>query len=400
MRVQIFDDRNLPEESYKELKKVQQLALDSQNHFIQSITYRFELNYLADNNFAGLSERALVERQMKARDTLKTVRDTHELYSLYELLKYRLTHSGKILSEGGRKQLNDLLLSEIGLVTGRIKNNFESGKLHLLFQSFFFTDIGDYKSALKTFYELNRLFEQNTSIWNLPPLDYLFSLDGILDSLRTIGYFSEMPFYIAKMSQLTNPDYPEYFRFIVEKLVVIYQLIILIAEKEYKKALKYIQQTNPQLLTMHTLVHYERQWELLFYFALSYLGVKDLRKAQKYINDIIRVGKINYQSIIYKAAMLLNIIIHYEQGNLEYLDYEIRSYQRSFQLKGKLMQTEKLIFKVVKLHPSRNNPRKNKLLWPKIRPAVTAIEKDKYEAQLRKYYDFAGWVTSLFLAVD
>lgn len=396
MRVSVLEERNLPDESFKELKKVQQLALDSQNHFIQSITYRFELNYLADNNFTGLTEKALVERQMKARDTLKTIRDTHELYSLYELLKYRLTHSGKVLSEEGRRQLNDLLLSEIGLVTGRIKNNFESGKLHLLFQSFFFTDIGDYKSALKTFYELNRLFEQNTAIWTHPPLDYLFSLDGILDSLRTIGYYKEMPFYIDKMSQLIDPDYPEYFRFMVEKSVVIYQLTILTAGKEYKKAQKYIQQTNPQLLTMHTLVHYERQWELLFYFALSYQGAKDLNKAQKYINDIIRVGKINYQSIIYKAAMLLNIVIHYEQGNLDYLDYEIRSYKRSFQLKGKLMKTEKLIFKVVKLNPSRNNPRKNKLLWPKIKPAVATIEKDKYEAQLSKYYDFIGWVGSLF----
>ena len=392
MRVNILEERNLPEESYKELKKLQQLAISSQYHFIQSITYRFELNYLSDNNFKGMTEKALVEKQMKARDTLKTIRDTHELYSLFELLKYRLTYSGKILSEEGKKQLNDLLLSEIGLVTGRIKNNFESRKLHLLFQSFFFTDIGDYKSALKTFYELNRTFEQNVSIWNHPPLDYLFSLDGILDSLRTIGFYQEMPFYIDKIGQLTDPHYPEYFRYMVEKLTVIYQLAILTAAKKYKKALEYIQQINPLLLKLHTLVHYEKQWELLFYFALSHLGAKDLNKAQKYINEILLIGKINYQSIIYKAAMLLNIIIHYEWGNLEYLDYEIRSYKRSIQLKGKLLRTEKIIFKVVKFQPSRNNLKKNKLFWANMASVISGIEEDKYETQLLKYFDFIGWI--------
>jgi hypothetical protein len=392
MRVNVLEERNLPEESYKELKKLQQLASASQNHFIQSIAFRFELNYLSDNNFAGTTEKALVEKQMKARETLKTIRDTHELYSLFELLKYRLTHSGKVLSEEGRKQLNDLLLSEIGLVTGRIKNDFESQKLHLLFQSFFFTDIGDYKSALKTFYELNRLFEQNVSIWNHPPLDYLFSLDGILDSLRTMGLYQEMPYYIDKISQLMEAQYPEYFRFMVEKLTVIYRLTIFTAGKKYRQALEYIQQTNPLLLKMHTLVHYEKQWELLFYFALCHLGVRDLTKAQQYINEIVLIGKINYQSMIYKAARLLNIIIHYEWRNLEYLDYEIRSYKRSVPAKGKLLKTEQLVFKIVKFQPSRNTLKKNKLFWLNMASVVSEIEKDKYETQLLKYFDFTGWV--------
>jgi hypothetical protein len=311
---------------------------------------------------------------------------------LYELLKYRLTHSGKVLSEEGKQQLNDLLLSEMGLVTGRIKNNFESQKLHLLFQSFFFTDIGDYKSALKTFYELNRLFEQNPSIWNYPPLDYLSSLDGILDSLRTIGSYEDMPFYIDKMGQLAEQHYPEYFQFIVEKSRVIYQLTIFTARKKYKDAVQFIQKVDPILLKLQALVDYDKQSELLFYFGLSYFGVKDFNKAQKYINEIVLIGKINYQSLIYKASRLLNIIIHYERNNLEYLDYEIRSYKRSFQLKSKLMRTEKIIFKVIKLHPCMNNLKKNKQLWLKIEPDAAAIQKDKYEMQLQKYFDFIGWI--------
>ena len=51
---------------------------------------------------------------------------------------------------------------------------------------------------MKTFYELNKLFEQNIDLWSSPPADYLSSLEGILDSLRAIKRYDEMPFFIEK----------------------------------------------------------------------------------------------------------------------------------------------------------------------------------------------------------
>lgn len=50
-----------------------------------------------------MTEKELVEIQITARDILKDLRNTHEHYSLYELLKYRLVHSGKALSEEKQK---------------------------------------------------------------------------------------------------------------------------------------------------------------------------------------------------------------------------------------------------------------------------------------------------------
>ena len=90
--------------------------------------------------------------------------------------------------------------------------------------------------------------------------------------------------------------------------------------------------------------------------------------------------------------MPLNIIIHYEWGSLEYLDYENRSYKRSIQLKGKLLKTEKIIFKVVKFQPSRNNLKKNKLFCANMDSVISGIEEDKYETQFLKYFDFIGWI--------
>jgi tetratricopeptide (TPR) repeat protein len=314
------------------------------------------------------------------------------------LLKHRLIHDGKTLSDDKMKQLSDLLLSEMSIVNARVKDNLESQKLHLLFQSFFFTNTGDYKSALKTFFELNRLFEKNMHVLHNPPWGYFSSLDGILDSLRAIGYYAEMDFYIKKLNQLDNSSCTEYYRFTIRSTVMIYQLTLYIGTNDFKGAIRYISEQGPNLLkASYSIVDDEKQNELLFYFALAYFRTGNFKKAQKYIAEILLVRKINFQSLIYKATRLLSVLIHYEEKDLEYLDYEIRSYKRSFKGGQKPLQTETLIFKTIKLNPDFNHFKKNEIAWINISPVVQIIKKDKYEMQLLKYFDFTDWIKSKFI---
>lgn len=398
LRMQVLQERSLYEEGFKELKKLQQLAITSQNHLMEYFISRQELNYAAELNFKDLTEKDLIQKQMKAKEILKSMLNTQEHYSLNEILKYRLNYSGKISSEENKKRLNDLVLNELSLVTGRNKDNYESQKLHLLFQSFFFTDIGDYKSALKTFYELNKLFEQNKNLWSNPPADYFSSLEGILDSLRAIKRYDEMPFYIEKIRLIDLPAYPEFFRLQLRRTINIYQINILIATSKFVEAAAFIKNIAPSLLKANNISNDEKQIELLFYCGLAYYQLKNFKKANQYLNEIILVGKISFQSIAYKVSRLLGLLIYYEDNNIEYLQYAMRSYRRSPGNKEKLLKTETLIFKTLTFHPDKNNYVKNEMMWNKLLPLISAIEKDKYEMQLGKYFDFTGWIKTKFKA--
>ncbi|GAA4310408.1 hypothetical protein [Compostibacter hankyongensis] len=396
LQARLLFERALPEEAYKLLKKVQHSAMDRENHLIAYLSHRFELDYLAETNFADMQEKQLVALQMKAKHVLRDMHHIHEHHSLYELLKYRLIYSGKALSEEDRKQLNDLLLSEVSLVTGRVKNSFTARKLHLLFQSFFFTDTGDYKPALKMFRQLTQLFEDNRERWDHPPMDYLSSLEGILDSLRTIRFYDEMDFYLQKIEGLTTLPYPEHFSTIADKTVMIYRLAFLTGTGNFEDAALYCKAIPPVLLKMYHTGDYEKQSELLFYAGLAYFGIRDFKKASKYINEIVLTGKVHYPAVIYRVARLLGLLIHYELGDQEYLDYEIRSYKRSFRAKGKLLKTESLLFKIIQLSPLNHPHFRNQQLWKKTAPLLAPIESDKYEMQLLKYYDFTSWIKAKF----
>ena len=396
MRARVFFERSLISDGFKELQKVQKLAADSQNHLLEYMAHREELNNLSALDFPGTREDTIIGMQMKGKNILKTISQIHEHHSLYELLKLRLVSSGKSISEHDKRNMNDLLLSELSLVTNKVAYNFESKKLHLLFQSFFFTSVGDYKSALKTFSELNDFFELNMEQLGSPPIDYLSSLEGILDSLRTIRAYSEMAFYIHKVSGLISNGHSEQFNQRAAKTAVTFQLNLFIGSGNYKEAKNFLLIQDELLLKETIISDYEKHCELLFYNSLTYFGLNEFERALRSINKIAFLGKANYHFTIYKAAKLLGILIRYELGDIDYLQYEIRAYKRLARSKSEILQIEKLIFKIVIMNPNGNSVVKNKLLLKKLAPALGAILHDKYELQVLKYFDFLGWIDHKF----
>lgn len=396
MRVKILQERSLGEEGYALLKKIRRSASISQRYLIEYFTCREELNYLSDSNFTGLNDKSLVETQMRAKDILKMLNHIHDHHSLFELLKYRLIYSGKISSDEEKKRLNDLMLSEMILVTGKSKNSFAAQKLHLLFQSFFFTDIGDYQSALRTFHSLNKLFEDNLKLLDNPPLDYLSTLNGILDILNTFQKFEDIDFYIQKVRLLDQNAYPEYFRFQVRKTVAVYELAMLTGSKRYDEAISYAKNIDHAVLKTYPMINVEKQWELYFYCSLACFSKKEWKKAHYYISEVMRDHKMQPQLFICKIIRLLNIIIHYEMGDTDYLEYEIRSYKRLFGKKHPLLRSEKLLLKIILSRPHVKRNSIPQLELKKIIRETKEIAEDKYERQLLKYFDFCDWLIKRF----
>jgi len=390
MRVKILQERSLHEASYTLLKKLRKSATLSQQYLIEYFTYREELNYLAEYNFRDINDRLLIETQMKAKDILRSINHIHDHHSLFEILKYRLIHSGKISSEEEKKKLNDLILSEMALLSGKSKNSFSSKKLHLLFQSFFFSDIGDYQSALNTFRSLNTIFENNLDLLDKPPLDYLSALTGILDSLHTLKKFTEIDYFITKLRQLDKPDYPDYFRYQVLKTITIYQFVIFTGEKRFSESVQHVKQGDQSILKMY-MVNEEKQWELYFYYSLAYFGNGEWKKAHKLIGEVMRDHKIQPHLLICKATWLLNIILYYQQGDLNYIEYEIRSYKRFFR-KQNALRSEKLLLKFLSAWPQEKRKRIPDIQFKKIKEEIIEIESDRYERQLLKYFDFCEWL--------
>jgi len=399
LQIKILKDRNLHGNAYFEIKKNEKLAEKYQELPILYLLKREELNYLSDSNYTSIKEKELIAKQVTAKDVLRDIKNIQEHHTLYELLKHRLNNTSQILSEQSKTELNDLVFSEIAIINTNTKQTLESKKLHLLFQSFYFIKTGDYRSALRTFHILNELYESRLINLQHPPIDYYSMLDGILDSLRMINHYDEMDYFLNKLTLLDKNEYPDYFTLLIKKTILLSQLRIASYEKKWEVALDIIRNTDLDVIRRNRHINQHKQIELLFYVSLVYFKSGHLNKAIKAINNIILIKHVDYSSLLYRIARLFNVVMYYENKDLEYLEYEMRSYKRIFKGKIKILSLEKFVFKVVKINPRLLSKYSNQLEWEKLGPLQKSIVNNKYESQLLKYFDFLGWAKELFKLV-
>jgi len=396
LKARLCFERSIPSRAFKELHKAFKLAVASQHHPVAYQAARMELTALADMGFPGLSEQQLVDKQMKAKHTLQSLRQIHEHYSLYELLSHRLTHGKRPESSKQDKQVNDLILSELSLSTRGSQHQFEPQKLHLLFQSFFFIHSGEYRSALRIFNELTKLTEANESMWDYPPYDYLSALDGILDSLRSIGYYQEMTPFIDKLAALSERTYPEHFKSVATLTARVYRLNRYVGCKQYEIAAQFIVQSLANGDTQKIIEGHEKQLEYYFFVAFTHFMLQQWSKAKKPLNLLTAVAKQTPQHLAYRAGRLLQILISYETDDIGYIEYEIRSYKRAFSKQGKAYKTEKLIFHTVAVDPKRRGNAWKAAARKKMTAKLEEIASDKRELQLTKFADFGHWVLNKY----
>ena len=160
-KADILFERELFEEAFNQLNKAQKLAATYENDPLLLLIRRTELKYLSSLGFNEISERELVNKQMKINDIMKYSRNINLHLQLYDILKHRIANKGYIRSEKQKDNLNDLVLSELNLIANNSYKGFEARKLHLLFQATYYLNTGNYKSAIRFYQELITLFESN-----------------------------------------------------------------------------------------------------------------------------------------------------------------------------------------------------------------------------------------------
>ncbi|GHV59670.1 hypothetical protein FACS1894182_14110 [Bacteroidia bacterium] len=392
MKARVLFEKSLFADALDLLDKIKKEATRYENHIVLLYASRIELEYMLFLNFPNISETELIEKHFQISELLKKIRITNEQSSLYELLKHRVIYKGNVRSQRQQDLLNDLVFAEMSL-TATSKDSFEAKKLHQLFQSNYLISIGDKKSALQSFRELNHLFENNPQFWTNPPFYYVAVLEGILDNLRSMKNYGEMPYFIERLRKIQHPS--SGFQIHMSAIIFLYELYPLLDRGDFAAAKQLSEKHSDAILSKTDQINMLRQTEISLCTALIYIGLGDYKKAQKMlINEFIRNGNI-HTFPLYRTIRLVNLIIHYELDNMEYIRTESRSIKREISMQEKAYRLEHLIINLLnkdKYELKSNNSREK--LWLKIEPELTDIRNEVFENQILKSFDFTAWIES------
>lgn len=392
MNTKVLYEKSLYQECFLLLTKIQNEAVKYENFTILLIAQKMELDYLLSLDFPDTTEQELLNKQYKINETLKKIRKINEHASLYELLKHRILHKGPVRSNKQKQEMNDLVVSEMSIVSSSGFENFEIQKNHKLFQSNYLINVGDYKSALNSYYELNNIFEQNMHLLSNPPMYYLNTIEGVLESLRTIRNYEGMTYFINQLSKLETTSV--HFKFQIDCVIFLYSLLPLVDTGKFTEAFKMIEKCKESIIDKTNLLSTEKQIQILLYTAIVYLGTGEPHKARKIITRITQSERKVFSLPLFRTIRLVNLMVLYEQKEFDYMDFEIRSVKREIQNNEKSYQLEQVILKFLSKTPEELTEQKRLLLWQKLKPQIEELQNNKFEMQLLHVFNFIAWIES------
>jgi hypothetical protein len=392
MNAKVLYEKSIYHECFQLLTRIQNEAVKFENFSILLIAQKMELDYLLCLDFHEISEKELLNKQFKLNETLKKIRKIHEHASLYELLKHRILNKGPVRSNKQKISMNDLVVSEMSIVSSSGFDNFEIQKNHKLFQSNYLINVGDYKSALNSYYELNDIFEQNMHLLSNPPMYYLNTIEGVLESLRNIRNYEAMGYFIDRLNKLETTSI--HFKTQIESVIFLYKLLPLLDTGKFTEASELIDAHKESLLDKINFVNAEKHIQLLLYSAIVYIGKEEHGKARKIISRISQSERKVFSLPLFRTIRLVNLMVLYEQKEFDYMDFEIRSVKREIQNNEKSYQLEQIILKFLSKTSEEHTEHKRLLLWQKLKPQIEEIQNNRYEMQLLRIFNFIAWIES------
>lgn len=391
-KARILYEKSLYKECFNLLDKIKASATEYENYYALLISSRLELEYLLALNYPDINEKDLHRKQFKVNETLRITQKLHQQSALYELLKHRMIYKGNSRSEKQKTALNDLVVSEMSIMASSNLESFEINKLHQLFQANYLISVGDYKSAYHSFFELNNLLETNKHMWSDPPFYYVLTLEGVLESLRSLYNYEGMTYFIEQLKNLKSSSLN--FNTNVVCLIFLYELFPILDSGDFLACEIHMKKYDESLLKKMNSLSLSRYAELSLNIALIYFGLKKFSKAQNILSKVIFASKDYSYLPLYRTLRLVNLMVLYELKDFDFIKYESRSIKREILVAGKDYKIERRIINFVNKPTLPIYSLKRNQLWDKMDKDFKIIHNDVYEKQTIKHFDFLAWIES------
>ncbi|HWY37955.1 MAG TPA: hypothetical protein VNY73_05315 [Bacteroidia bacterium] len=135
--------------------------------------------------------------------------------------------------------------------------------------------------------------------------------------------------------------------------------------------------------------------QFYFYLAKVYYGTGNLKEASRHLNHIIN-NELEYNADITCMAYVLSMIIYFEGGKTDVLEYRLNHAQRQLEKRNCMMGSLQLLTKFLKNYVNKQpDTAELKRLFIKLKEGIESnISEDIVQQNLLSYFDIAAWVTS------
>lgn len=347
--IEILYKKALYPECNKFLARAKKMAVTHEKFYYLFELLSWEKLLLEEAYEAGEFSRDLDALIREEQDVIEKLNNLAAYHILYSKINYVYRSGGYVRSEAEKSLVEEI--SHHPLIVGQnTALSRRAATICYYIQGFCAVTNVDKETATRKFLRVKEILDENPLIRRDLPKRYIRTLSNLLNIYIDTGKIDDALEMIETMRNYTKKTNfgTEDIELMVFKSTYHAELRIYEKKGDFDKAIEIVDDIERGIKASDGKINKEQELLFMFSIASVYFGAGKYRDSLAWLNRVLNDNEPNLRQDIYSYARLFNLVIHYELGNYDLLEYITKSTSRYLTKRQRDHEMEVMIINYIK----------------------------------------------------
>lgn len=399
--IEILYKKALYKECAKFVKRTKKTAIEYEKFYYLFELINWEKKLMEEEFEAGQFNHNLDELIKEETHVIEQLRNLAEYHILYSRINYVFRSGGFTRNESERKIVDEI--SDYHLIKGKnTAISVRATSICYYIKGLCAASIRDYEDALVNFRKAKAVMDKNPRIKSDLTNRYIYTLNFLMHSYIDNNDFVNAERLINELGELS--DSKDYKSLDAEVKIFsathIGKMQLYNKRGDFEKTLELIPEIDEKIEKYADKLNKEKLLLFSYAKAYAYFGCSQYKTGLKLLNEVLNDNEKQLRQDVYSISRIFNLIIHFELGNYDFIEYESKSTSRFLNKHEKDYQIEKVFMKYIKKIAKEDFAPDKKLVFEGFYNEVEELLKDPSEQAIQEYFDVKSWVYSKLMRLD
>ena len=393
--VEILHKKALYKECAKFVKRAKRIAKQYEKFYYWYELISWERKLLEEAYEEGVFTQDINQLIEEETEVIEKLRNLAEYQILYSKINLIFKSGGFSRNDDERKIVAEI--ADYHLIKGKnTAISVRATSICYYIKGLCAASIRDYDDAIVNFRKTKTVMDKNPDIKQDLQSRYISTLTFLLNCYIDKNDFGNAQKFLDEIKDLTNQKGYDS----IDSKVRIYSSIgvgeiqLYNRKGDFDKALELCDAVDTRLSAYTSKLTKEKILLLDYSKAYMLFGIGDYKASLKIINKMLNDNEKKLRQDIYSFSRIFNLIVHYELGNYDFVEYEVKSTSRFLGKKEKDYQIEKVFIKYIKKLSKDEIGFGKKEIFEAFYKEIETLLKLPNEQVILEYFNIKAWAYS------
>lgn len=391
--IEVLYKKGLYDQCERIIEKSKQLALKYEKHILMLDIYEWEIRLIVAKNYLTTTKEQATTLYNNIIKQLENHRNYND-YKYTSLLWFiKMKQIGLVRSEDAMKEIKRMVDTPL------LKDKKNAHSFQALYSFYhvnmgYHSSMGNFEKSFSYVVELVNHMEKNPHQIAEFPEQYKIALFNLINTYSVLGKYKEAFEAISKLKSI--PTKSEAFKRELLYNEIFYEMAIYSMSVDFEKGVKKLNQISDIINSpdFEAGIAPDKWMTIHYQAAFVYFGAKHFRLALRHLNEIVNKPNADYRNDMVCFARILTLIVHYELGNTDHMEYAVKSVYRFLVARNSLHRFEDAILQFIRRMHRLDTNEKVKVAFGKLKAELEKIIEIPTEREAMEYFDFISWLNS------